>query len=60
MKALYFDEFGDNSVLQYGEVEIPKISRDQLLIKTSYIGLNFADIHIILKNVHPILMDMRP
>lgn len=45
MKALYFDEFGDNSVLQYDEVEIPKISRDQLLIKTSYIGLNFADIY---------------
>lgn len=45
MKALYFNEFGDSSVLQYGEVADPQISNDDLLVKTTYIGLNFADIY---------------
>ncbi|MCP0887862.1 zinc-binding dehydrogenase [Ligilactobacillus sp. WILCCON 0076] len=45
MKALYFNTFGDNSVLQYGEVALPKITKNQILVETKYIGLNFADIY---------------
>ncbi|EHL98360.1 GroES-like protein [Lentilactobacillus parafarraginis F0439] len=45
LKALYFNEFGDSSVLKYGAVPTPTITKDKLLIKTSYIGLNFADIY---------------
>ncbi|KRN09756.1 zinc-binding dehydrogenase [Liquorilactobacillus mali] len=45
MKALYFNDFGDNSVLRYGNIDSPQINADQLLVKTKYIGLNFADIY---------------
>lgn len=45
MKALYFNKFGDSSVLQYGEVAEPQINENEVLIKTKYIGLNFADIY---------------
>ncbi|MCO6024462.1 zinc-binding dehydrogenase [Prevotella cerevisiae] len=45
MKALYFNTFGDNSVLQYGDVALPKVTKNQLLVETKYIGLNFADIY---------------
>ncbi|AYW50658.1 alcohol dehydrogenase [Tetragenococcus halophilus] len=45
MKALYFNEFGDSSVLQYGEVAEPQINENEVLIKTKYIGVNFADIY---------------
>ncbi|MCF1686240.1 alcohol dehydrogenase, partial [Tetragenococcus halophilus] len=32
MKALYFNEFGDSSVLQYGEVAEPQINENEVLI----------------------------
>lgn len=52
MKALYFNRFGDSSVLQYGEVTTTEIAEDELLIKTAYIGLNFADIYRRRGNYH--------
>ncbi|MFC4770949.1 quinone oxidoreductase family protein [Enterococcus hermanniensis] len=45
MKALYFEKFGDRDVLHYGTVQRPKIKSDEILVKTDYIGLNFADIY---------------
>ena len=44
MKALYFDKFGDSDVLKYGEQPEPVLTADEVLVKTSFIGLNFADI----------------
>lgn len=45
MKALFFETFGNSDVLQYGELPKPVIGENELLIKTDYIGLNFADIY---------------
>ncbi len=45
MKALYFNDFGDNSVLKYGDINSPQINANQILVKTQFIGLNFADIY---------------
>lgn len=45
MKALYFNNFGDNSVLKYGNIQSPQINAEQILVKTQFIGLNFADIY---------------
>jgi len=45
MKALYFNSFGESSVLKYGEIADPQINENEVLIKTKYIGLNFADIY---------------
>ena len=45
MKALYFEQFGDSEVLQYGELPQPKIGKNDVLVKVAYIGLNFADIY---------------
>lgn len=32
MRALYFKEFGDSSVLQYGEVPTPEIRQNEILV----------------------------
>ncbi|MFT8994361.1 zinc-binding dehydrogenase [Lentilactobacillus hilgardii] len=45
MKALYFDRFGGPEVLQYGALPDPSLSDNDVLVKMSYIGLNFADIY---------------
>lgn len=45
LKALYFDEFGKSDVLKYGEVPEPELQANEVLVKTTYIGLNFADIY---------------
>lgn len=45
MKALYFNEFGNSSVLKYGQVADPKPTNHDLLVQTAFIGLNFADIY---------------
>ena len=44
MKAVIQNEFGDADVLEYTEVEIPKISEKEVLIKTEYTSVNYADI----------------
>lgn len=45
MKALYFENFGDSNVLQYGELPKPVIGENDVLVQVAYIGLNFADIY---------------
>lgn len=45
MKGLYFNEFGENDVLRYGDLPCPQLKADQVMVKTAYIGLNFADIY---------------
>lgn len=45
MQALYFTEFGTSDVLQYGEVPLPQVQANEVLVKNKYIGLNFADIY---------------
>ena len=52
MKALYFNRFGDSDVLEYGDIKIPNIGENDVLIKTEYIGLNFADIYRRRGNYH--------
>lgn len=45
MKALYFNEFGEADVLKYGEVADPICGNQDVLVRTTLIGLNFADIY---------------
>ncbi|EGF47133.1 oxidoreductase, partial [Lacticaseibacillus rhamnosus MTCC 5462] len=61
IKALFFTEFGDADVLQYGTLPDPEVGPEDVLVKTRFIGLNFADIyrrrgHYHIENTHPILM----
>ena len=44
MKAVVFDHTGEPEVLHIGEVETPVPGAGQVLIKTAYAGINFADI----------------
>lgn len=64
MKALYFNEFGNSSVLKYGQVADPKSTNHDLLVQTAFIGLNFADIYrrrgdYQIKSMPHILMDTK-
>lgn len=52
MKALYFNHFGNSDVLKYGELITPDIAANEVLVKTEYIGLNFADIYRRRGNYH--------
>lgn len=45
MKALYFNEFGEADVLKYGEVADSICGNHDVLVRTTLIGLNFADIY---------------
>ncbi|MGM0216176.1 zinc-binding dehydrogenase [Enterococcus sp. AZ109] len=45
MNALYFESFGDSSVLTYGPLPTPSINEQDLLVEMSLIGLNYADIY---------------
>ncbi len=52
MNALYFEEFGGPDVLRYGPIADP-IARDgETILRTSAIGLNFADIYRRRGNYH--------
>lgn len=44
MKAIIMNEFGSADVLQYVECPIPVISSGEVLIRTTYTSVNFADI----------------
>ena len=46
MKAIYSDEHGDISKLQYGEVEKPTPKKNEALIKVEAVALNHLDIWI--------------
>jgi len=45
VKALFFNDFGASDVLQYGDVDQPVPAVGEVLVKTDYIGVNFADIY---------------
>lgn len=45
MKALYFRQFGDADVLEYGKVDDPEPQRGRAIVELEAIGLNFADIY---------------
>lgn len=44
MKALTFSSFGGADVLDYTEVAIPVLNKNEILVQTKAIGLNYADI----------------
>jgi NADPH:quinone reductase len=44
MKAVIQTEFGDPNVLKYTDVDIPKIGKNEVLIKVAYTSVNYADI----------------
>ncbi|CAN7262162.1 quinone oxidoreductase family protein [Rossellomorea sp. LjRoot5] len=44
MKAVIQTEFGDSGVLQLADVETPKIRKEEVLIKTAFTSVNYADI----------------
>jgi putative PIG3 family NAD(P)H quinone oxidoreductase len=44
MRAIIFDDFGDESVLRIGEVEPPAMSSDELRIRVRATALNRADL----------------
>ncbi|MFD2042931.1 zinc-binding alcohol dehydrogenase family protein [Ornithinibacillus salinisoli] len=44
MKAVILNEFGDANVLSYEDIQIPKIGNNEVLIKSSYTSVNYADI----------------
>ncbi|PMH39189.1 quinone oxidoreductase family protein [Vibrio cyclitrophicus] len=46
MRALQATEFGRPEVLTVNQIEKPKISESQLLIKVAYSGINLADTYI--------------
>ena len=52
LKALYFEQFGGPDVLRYGDVPDPQLTHGYSLVKTSAIGLNFADIYRRRGNYH--------
>ncbi|KGR79105.1 quinone oxidoreductase family protein [Ureibacillus manganicus] len=44
MKAVIQNEFGDINVLSYTDIDIPKIAKNEVLIKVAYTSVNYADI----------------
>lgn len=52
MKALIFKQFGGSEVLIYKEIPDPDLERDQILVRTKAIGLNFADVYRRKGNYH--------
>ncbi|MBC1500883.1 quinone oxidoreductase [Listeria weihenstephanensis] len=52
MKALVFNEFGNSDVLQYVDVPDATAQKGEILLSTTAIGLNFADIYRRKGNYH--------
>lgn len=44
MKAIIQNEFGDSNVLCYTEIETPILNKNEVLIRTAYTSVNYADI----------------
>ncbi|MGY0693773.1 quinone oxidoreductase family protein [Virgibacillus sp. FSP13] len=44
MKAVIQHEFGDANVLSYTDVDIPKVGKNEVLIRVKYTSVNYADI----------------
>jgi NADPH2:quinone reductase len=45
MRAIQIDEFGGPEVLREAELDVPSPEEDQVLVRVSRAGLNFADTH---------------
>ena len=45
MKAIQIEEFGGPEVLQLADVPIPEPGEDEVLIRVSRAGMNYADTH---------------
>src|SRR3954452_10492048 len=45
MRAVQITEFGDLDVLQVADVDTPEPGEDEVLIRVSHAGINFADTH---------------
>ena len=45
MRAVQITEFGGLDVLQLADVEQPEPGPDEVLIRVSHAGINFADTH---------------
>jgi len=52
VNALFFERFGGPEVLQYGALADPQVGPGEVLVRTSAIGLNFADIYRRRGNYH--------
>lgn len=46
MKAVYFNAYGDESVLQYGELPEPRINAGQVLVEIKACGVNHLDLWV--------------
>ncbi len=46
MKAVVFEEFGDESVLRVKKLDDPRPARDQVLIRVKAVGVNHVDLDI--------------
>lgn len=44
MKAIIQHEFGNADVLSYTDVDLPKVGKNEVLIKVAYTSVNYADI----------------
>ena len=47
MKAAFINKHGNLEQIQIGELNIPKISPNEVLIKTKYTALNHLDLFVI-------------
>src|SRR5918912_1057184 len=45
MRAVQITEFGDLDVLKVADVDVPEPGEDEVLIRVSHAGINFADTH---------------
>jgi NADPH2:quinone reductase len=45
MRAVQITEFGDLDVLEVADVDVPQPDEDEVLIRVSHAGINFADTH---------------
>jgi NADPH:quinone reductase len=52
MKALTFSAFGSSEVLEYIEIPVPEIDKNEVLVEMKAIGLNYADIYRRKGNYH--------
>lgn len=52
MKALFFRRFGGPEVLEYGELPDPQPAEGHAIVRTTAIGLNFADVYRRRGNYH--------
>lgn len=52
MNALFFERFGGPEVLRYGPIADPELQGEDVLVRTSAIGLNFADVYRRRGNYH--------